>query len=141
MAGVLIMIIMIPFTRWISTKLAGIQRELMKVKDNRIHVSSEALEGIKLIKLQAWERFFLEKISGIRGAELKTLRKYIFMQTFSQCMWNTTPYLVSTCTFFIFVLLGEQLTTAKAFTSITLFNILRFPLTRFPEVNIHFFPQ
>ena len=69
------MIVMIPFTRYMSRKLAGIQRELMKVKDNRIHISSEALEGIKLIKLQAWERFFLEKISGIRGVEIHTLRK------------------------------------------------------------------
>lgn len=78
LAGVIIMIITIPLTRYVSTKLAGIQRELMKVKDERIHVSSEALEGIKLIKLQAWERFFLEKISGIRGAELKVLRKCVF---------------------------------------------------------------
>ena len=71
------MIIMIPFTKWISKKLAGIQRELMKVKDKRIHVSSEALEGIKLIKLQAWEHAFLERISGIRCNELSILRKYI----------------------------------------------------------------
>ena len=71
------MIIMIPFTKWISKKLAGIQRELMKVKDKRIHVSSEVLEGIKLIKLQAWEHAFLERISGIRCSELSILRKYI----------------------------------------------------------------
>lgn len=77
LAGVVVMIIMIPFTKWIAKKLAGIQRELMKVKDERIHISSEALEGIKLIKLQAWERSFLEKISGIRGAEIKVLRKYV----------------------------------------------------------------
>lgn len=49
-------------------------------------------------------------------------------------MWTATPYLVSTFTFFIFALLNGELTTAKAFTSISLFNILRFPLTRFPEV-------
>lgn len=49
-------------------------------------------------------------------------------------MWTATPYMVSTFTFFIFALLNGELTTAKAFTSISLFNILRFPLTRFPEV-------
>ena len=73
------MIIMIPFTKWISKKLAGIQRKLMKVKDERIHVSSEALEGIKLIKLQAWEHAFLERISGIRCSELSILRKYFHL--------------------------------------------------------------
>lgn len=53
-------------------------------------------------------------------------------------MWNTTPYLVSTCTFFVFALLGNELTTSIAFTSISLFNILRFPLTVFPDVYLSF---
>ena len=44
-----------------------------------IHVSSEELEGIKLIKLQAWEHAFLERISGIRCSELSILRKYVHL--------------------------------------------------------------
>ena len=63
------MIIMIPFGRFISTKLASIQEELMKVKDVRINKTTEAFEGMKLIKLQAWEHSFLEKIAGIRCSE------------------------------------------------------------------------
>ena len=65
------------------------------------------------------------------------VNRYVLVQTFSQCIWNTTPYLVSTCTFFVFALLGNELTTSIAFTSISLFNILRFPLTRFPEVGMN----
>ena len=75
LSGVAVMIVMIPFTRFISRKLAGIQRELMKVKDDRINTTSEALEGIKLIKLQAWERSFLQRIGGIRTNELSVLRR------------------------------------------------------------------
>ena len=74
------MLVVMPFTRYISRKLAGIQRELMKVKDNRINTTSEALEGVKLIKLQAWEKSFLQKISGIRCEELSVLRKYDLSQ-------------------------------------------------------------
>ena len=77
LSGVAVMLVMIPFTRFISRKLAAIQRELMKVKDERINTSSEALEGIKLIKLQAWERSFLQKIGGIRVNELSILRRYV----------------------------------------------------------------
>ena len=51
----------------------------MKVKDKRINKTSEALEGIKLIKLQAWEHAFLERISGIRCSELSILRKYVHL--------------------------------------------------------------
>ena len=72
------MLLMIPFTRYISQKLKAIQNKLMIAKDHRINTSSEALEGIKLIKLQAWERKFLERISDLRAIELKILRKYSF---------------------------------------------------------------
>ena len=146
LAGVLVMIVMMPITKLISKKLSSIQRELMKVKDKRINTTSEAFEGIKLIKLQAWERSFLQRISGIRSDELSVLRRYIVIQTLSQCTWNTTPYLVSVLSFLFFVLLGNDLTTTIAFTSISLweiglwmmrrFNILRSPLTRFPDVRI-----
>ena len=120
LAGVLVMIIMMPITKLISKKLSSIQRELMKVKDKRINTTSEAFEGIKLIKLQAWERSFLQRISGIRSDELSVLRRYIVIQTLSQCTWNTTPYLVSVLSFLFFVLLGNDLTTTIAFTSISL---------------------
>ena len=70
------MLVMIPFTRFISRKLAGIQRELMKVKDRRINTTSEALEGIKLIKLQAWELPFLRRIGEIRAEEMRVLRRW-----------------------------------------------------------------
>ena len=67
LSGVAVMLVMIPFTRFISRKLAGIQLELMRVKDRRINTTSEALEGIKLIKLQAWELPFLRRIGEIRA--------------------------------------------------------------------------
>ena len=72
------MLLMIPMTRFISKKLAAIQRELMKVKDRRINTTSEALEGMKLIKLQSWEKAFLQRISGLRCDELAVAesRKY-----------------------------------------------------------------
>ena len=49
----------------------------MKVKDSRMSVLAEALEGMKLIKLQAWEKSFLQRISGIRCDELSVLRKWV----------------------------------------------------------------
>ena len=77
------MILMIPVTRFISKKLAGIQRQLMKVKDHRINTTTEALEGMKLIKLQSWEKSFLQRISGIRCDELSVLRKWVLWHHFT----------------------------------------------------------
>lgn len=129
------MIIMIPFGRFISTKLASIQEELMKVKDVRINKTTEAFEGMKLIKLQAWEHSFLEKIAGIRCSEVSVLRRFVSWNMISSAVWDATPYLVSIVTFTIYILSNHTLTTSIAFTSISLFNILRFPLTVFPDVR------
>ena len=62
---------------------------------------------------------------GAAGAE--TVRdggsldfRYVAVQTVSTCLWNATPYVVSTFSFLFFVLLGNNLTTQLAFTSISL---------------------
>ena len=71
----------------------------MKVKDKQINVTTEALEGIKLIKLQAWERSFLQRISGIQYDEVSVLRRYVYWQMLSSSAWDATPYLVSIISF------------------------------------------
>lgn len=111
---------MIPFSQLLSKKLESVQQELMKVKDKRINVTTETLEGIKLIKLQAWERSFLQRISGIRCDEVSVLRRYIYWQMLSSSAWDATPYLVSIISFALFVIMGGHLTTSIAFTSNTL---------------------
>lgn len=45
---------------------------------------------------------------------------------------------VSLATFAVYVLLGNELTAGKAFVAISLFNILRFPLTVLPRVVMNF---
>lgn len=129
------MIVVMPLCRLMSGKLTTIQEELMKVKDKRINTTSEALEGIKLIKLQAWEHAFLEKISGIRCSEVSVLRRYVTWNMISSTVWEATPYVVSIVTFAIYIITGHNLTTSIAFTSISLFNILRSPLALFPDVR------
>ena len=51
----------------------------MVAKDVRIQTTSEVINGMKVIKLQAWEKAFLEKLTGIRNEEVKVLRKYLSM--------------------------------------------------------------
>ena len=51
----------------------------MVAKDVRIQTTSEVINGMKIIKLQAWEKAFLEKLTGIRNEEVKVLRKYLSM--------------------------------------------------------------
>ena len=52
---------------------------------------------------------------------------------------NAIPTLVSVLTFAAYILLGHELTAAKAFTSLSLFTVLRMPLFQLPQVCPHCF--
>ena len=105
----------------------------MVAKDVRIQTTSEVINGMKIIKLQAWEKAFLEKLTGIRNEEVKVLRKYAIWSTINTPVWNVIPVLVAVITFATYTLTGNTLDYSIAFTALSLFDLLRFPLTMFPQ--------
>uniref|UniRef100_A0A8C6MW78 ABC-type glutathione-S-conjugate transporter n=1 Tax=Mus spicilegus TaxID=10103 RepID=A0A8C6MW78_MUSSI len=90
----------------------------------------------KILKYFAWEPSFKEQVNSIRKKELRNLLRFSQLQTILIFVLHLTPTLVSVITFSVYVLVDSQnvLNAEKAFTSITLFNILRFPLSMLPMV-------
>jgi ABC-type bacteriocin/lantibiotic exporter with double-glycine peptidase domain len=66
----------------------------MKLKDHRIKMMSEILNGIKVLKLYAWEQAFIRRINDIRDKELKCLRQKAIMSAISSATWTFAPILV-----------------------------------------------
>jgi ATP-binding cassette, subfamily C (CFTR/MRP), member 1 len=97
---------------------------------------NEIFNNIKSIKLYAWEPSFMKKLRHVRNdLELSTLRKMGTMSALSNLTWSTAPFLVSCCTFGIFVLTQNQpLTTEIVWPALALFNLLAFPLSVLPSV-------
>ena len=73
-----------------------LQTAQMKQKDQRIKLMNEVLNGMKVLKLYAWELSFKDKINAIRNAELVTLQKYAYLQAVSLFTWTCAPFLVTT---------------------------------------------
>lgn len=67
----------------------------MKSKDNRIKLMNEMLNGIKVLKLYAWELAFKDKVSEIRESELQVLKKAAYLASMSTFTWVCAPFLVS----------------------------------------------
>lgn len=116
---------------------------------------NEVLNGIKVLKLYAWETAFIRRVNDIREKELQCIRKKAILSSFSSAIWTFAPILVrhlspaigrshlqsfsaQVCiaTFATYVLISENniLTAEKAFVSLALFNLLRFPLVVFPSI-------
>uniref|UniRef100_A0A673IHB0 ATP-binding cassette, sub-family C (CFTR/MRP), member 3 n=1 Tax=Sinocyclocheilus rhinocerous TaxID=307959 RepID=A0A673IHB0_9TELE len=136
LAGVALMVLLIPFNAFIAMKTRTYQVEQMKHKDDRIKLMNEILNGIKVLKLYAWEVSFKEKILQIRQKELTVLRKTAYLSALSTMAWTSAPFMVALTTFAVYVTVDEEnvLDAEKAFVSLSLFNILRFPLNMLPQV-------
>uniref|UniRef100_A0A6Q2XP15 Multidrug resistance-associated protein 1 n=1 Tax=Esox lucius TaxID=8010 RepID=A0A6Q2XP15_ESOLU len=136
LAGVAVMVLMVPINAVIAMKTKTYQVAQMKSKDNRIKLMNELLNGIKVLKLYAWEVAFKDKVSAIRESELQVLKKAAYLGAVSTFTWVCAPFLVALSTFAVYVMIDERnvLDAQKAFVSLALFNILRFPLNMLPMV-------
>ncbi|XP_017579160.1 canalicular multispecific organic anion transporter 2 isoform X1 [Pygocentrus nattereri] len=136
LAGVAVMILLIPLNAVIAMKTRTYQVEQMQYKDARIKLMNEILNGMKVLKLYAWEVSFKEKVLQIRQKELNVLRKTAYLSALSTMAWTSAPFLVALTTFAVYVTVDKEnvLDAEKAFVSLSLFNILRFPLNMLPQV-------
>uniref|UniRef100_A0A8C0ZMU8 Canalicular multispecific organic anion transporter 2 n=1 Tax=Castor canadensis TaxID=51338 RepID=A0A8C0ZMU8_CASCN len=136
LAGVAVMILLIPLNGAVAMKMRTFQVQQMKLKDSRIKLMSEILGGIKVLKLYAWEPSFLEQVQSIRQGELQLLSKSAYLQAISTFIWVCTPFLVTLITLGVYVCVDENnvLDAEKAFVSVSLFNILKTPLNMLPQL-------
>ncbi|XP_041372528.1 multidrug resistance-associated protein 1-like [Gigantopelta aegis] len=135
-AGLAVLILLIPINGVMAMKQKQLQVKQMKFKDSRIKVMNEVLNGMKVLKLYAWELSFQDKILDIRTRELNVLLKAAYLKAVSTFIWTCSPFLVTLATFTTYVLTSETgfLDAQKAFVALSLFNILRFPITLLPMI-------
>ncbi|XP_050076523.1 multidrug resistance-associated protein 1 isoform X2 [Anopheles maculipalpis] len=134
LAGLAVMIILIPVNGVIANMIKTLQIKQMKNKDERVKLMNEVLSGIKVLKLYAWEPSFEQQILKIRDKEVKVLKSAAYLNAGTSFIWSCAPFLVSLVTFATYVLVDENnvLNASTAFVSLSLFNILRFPLSMLP---------
>lgn len=99
----------------------------------RASILQEILPAMKLVKYYAWEQFLEQKIAGIRKSETALNAANIFFKTINICLVFTTPPLCASVIFATYEFYGDRLNSTIAFTTLTLFNIMRFPLVVLPK--------
>lgn len=96
-------------------------------------ITQEILPSMKLVKYYGWESFFERKIMGIRNKECTLAAYNNVLKTINICLVFSIP---PTCAFAIFASYEfneERVSSTLAFTTLTLFNIMRFPLVVLPK--------
>ena len=133
-AGIGMILLLIPLSSVLSSFMVRLQRTLMSAKDVRVQRVSEALAAMKLIKSSAWEPVFAARIRAAREAELRRLRDLVLVDMTTGVMWEAVPLSVAVVSFLVFSATGGTLTATAVFTSLALFDLVKFPLLVFPDL-------
>ncbi|TCD67438.1 hypothetical protein EIP91_012410 [Steccherinum ochraceum] len=106
----------------------------VKFTDQRVRLTSEVLQGIRLIKYYAWEVFYSHQIGELRKRELKTVRQMALSRSLLIASVTAVPVIAAVLSFITYSLSGHDLDVATIFTCLQFFNIIRAPLIFFPLV-------
>ena len=135
LGGICVMLVAVPIGAYGTRKLDDYQSALLKDKDVRINVVQEAILGIRVVKWFAWEDQIMEKISSARRKEVNSLRSYLIADALLKINWGLVPTLVGLASFLIHTsLMGKSLSPSVGYTSMLLFNLLKSPVTIFPDM-------
>jgi len=110
----------------------------MKFTDSRNSTINEALQGIKILKLYAWESFFQKKIQKFRDDEMVHCAKFNYIAAYQTMMYVAIPLFINVGTFGSHYLMGGDMDPSTIFTAIALLQIIRMPLTMLPMMIIGF---
>lgn len=98
----------------------------------RVHIMSEILTAIKLIKFYAWEMPFYERIVAIRKLELTLLRRNLIANAFNFMLVFCVPPLCILLSLLTYWQTGYVITSVLGFTIVSVYNTLRYPLLMAP---------
>ncbi|XP_022879360.1 ABC transporter C family member 2-like isoform X2 [Olea europaea var. sylvestris] len=132
--GALLLVLMFPIQTFIISKMQKLTKEGLQRTDKRIGLMNEILAAMDIVKCYAWENSFRTKVQVVRDDELSWYRKAQLLGATNSFVLNSIPVLVIVISFGTFTLLGGDLTAARAFTSLSLFAVLRFPLFMLPNI-------
>ncbi|EXJ95798.1 hypothetical protein A1O1_00922 [Capronia coronata CBS 617.96] len=134
LAGLVAPVIITPINIIASRRYANAQERLMKQRDQKMAVVTEALQGIRQIKFSALERNWYEKILDTRRKELKTQWQVFVYDTTLLSIWIFGPVMLAAISLSTYALINKELTASVAFTTISVYEAIEMTLAVIPEM-------
>ncbi|XP_078045328.1 sulfonylurea receptor isoform X2 [Augochlora pura] len=122
-----------PMQLILGKKMSGNFKSVTSRSDARLGLVNEILQGMKLVKLRAWEDIFERKIAATRDEELKLLDKDSVYWALINFLSHASSVLMTLFTFGAYYWLEDRsLEAGSVFAGLALFSQLTVPLLIFP---------
>ncbi|KAG6877944.1 hypothetical protein C0993_001802 [Termitomyces sp. T159_Od127] len=134
LVGLAVMIFGLPFQAILVMIIFKQREKGVKITDTRVRLTTEVLQGIRLLKAYAWEEFYAAQIGTYRAGEISTLRKTSVANSILIASITFVPVVATVLSFITYSLTGHELDIAVVFASLQLFTIIRIPFLVLPII-------
>eukprot|EP01132_Coremiostelium_polycephalum_P004289 gene4289-5364_t len=132
--GYATLLIFIPLNLKAAMVEASVTERVMKHKDARTSKITESIHSIRVLKFYGWVNLMYEKIQSLRATEFKELRLLKIVDAMLYLLWVIVPDIVSVTTYTAYALFGNQLQISTIISSLSVFMLMRFPLSLLPHI-------
>ena len=121
------------WTYFLSKWLANWEEILLQRKDKRMNTMTEVINSIKILKLNAWVKHFINKITTMRNQELKMIKKWLFINTIQIPINFMMSPMLLIATFGVYFYFGNTMSLANGFAWMQVLYSLEQPIRWIPE--------
>eukprot|EP00915_Cephaloidophora_sp_WS-2016_P005337 GHVH01007054.1.p1 GENE.GHVH01007054.1~~GHVH01007054.1.p1 ORF type:complete len:749 (+),score=122.75 GHVH01007054.1:168-2414(+) len=129
-----VVLVMMPLTLFITRQQHRLTASNMIAKDKRLSKESEAVNSMKVIKMYGWEEAVMGFINDTRTEELGFLKQLNRWSVAAYIGWTLVPTLSTIIVFGSVYAGGGDIDSGTAYSCISVFNLLRFPIAMLPNL-------
>ncbi|KAJ7693691.1 P-loop containing nucleoside triphosphate hydrolase protein, partial [Mycena rosella] len=126
--GMGVMVLLFPLPGYVAKLVQTVQQERLKRTDSRVQTVTETMNVLRMIKLFGWERQMNERVAEKREEELNWIWKRQMLDLLNGTLNVFLPVATMMATygkFFFTIIMKEDLSASKVFSSISVFEMLR----------------
>ncbi|TMW62208.1 hypothetical protein Poli38472_009701 [Pythium oligandrum] len=131
-AGGIVLVLVLYVSINLGGRIGQVQSELLSVVEERVKITSEALQGIRVMKFYAWEDSLAERVERIRKVEIGLYRRFHYLNVVNISLLFLLPMIVCAVIFGIYVAVEGTISVTDAFVMIAMVNINRYAVSQFP---------
>jgi len=123
-----------PINYILSKILFATGQRLMKIRDQKLELMNDALQGIRQIKFSALEWQWENRILSLRDKEMATLWEYFRSTIVFEACWTAAPIILAITSLGSYAWIHGTITPSTAFTSLGILSTLDFTVSMMPTI-------
>lgn len=132
----LLFVIVVPLQIYLANRFAFYRSKIAAITDRRVSLISQAIYGVRVMKMSGWEWQFLERITSIREEEISQIKKANSLKAMNEALFFSANIVISIVIFVVHVTIGGKLNPRSVFTVMGLVNLVQLEMTKHVSLGV-----